>query len=141
MRDIDRSALEFYNSAWAHNSTRSVDWPWPEIYEHYRRNYPERFEAALWSGNTLCGLAIGRLNNARDTVTLYFMEGCPDVTHPLKGTVHKAVLEAIFAFGVAAQATRIRINDPMPGAIPLYEGLGFSLVEPLGKSAYCERGI
>ncbi len=141
IRDIDCGALEAFAATWAGHPARAVAWPWPEIAQRFRRNYPERFEAAIWSGEWLCGLAIGRPNNAGDMVALHFLEGCPDVGHPLKGSVHQAALEALFAYALAISATRIRINDPLPGAVRLYVALGFRLEIPKSGGSYCEKEI
>lgn len=141
IRDIDRSALESFALSWALHPDRLVNWPWRNIADDYRHKFPERFEAAIWSGDQLCGLAIGKPSNARNVMALHFLEGNPNVGHPLKGMVHVAALEAILAYAVALQTRYLRLNDPLPAVVPLYVKFGFRLVTPRIGSAYCEMEI
>jgi hypothetical protein len=141
MRDIDRSALESFALSWALHSGRLVTWPWNGIAADYRRKFLERFEAAIWSGDQLCGLAIGKPSNARNVMALHFLEGNPNVGHPLKGMVHVAALEAVLAYAIALQTRHLRLIDPLPAVVPLYAKFGFRLVAPRTGSAYCEMEI
>ncbi len=141
MRDIDRSALESFALSWASHPGRLVTWPWRDIADDYRRKFPERFEAEIWSSDQLCGLAIGKPSNAKNVMTLHFLEGNPNVEHPLKGMVHAAALEAILAYAVALQTRYLRLIDPLPAVVPLYAKFGFRLVTPRTGSAYCEAEI
>lgn len=101
IRGIDPAALEAFAAQWASSPRRRVSWPWPAIVADYRRVAPERFEAAVWSGEILCGLAIGRPSKAATILAVHFIEGSPDLGHPLKGFAHLAALEAAHAYAVA----------------------------------------
>ena len=141
IRDIEPSALDAFAATWANNPGRSVAWPWPDMAADFRRKFPERFEAAIWSGDILCGLSIGKPSHSQEIVTIRFIEGNPAPHHPLKGTIHIASIEVGLAYGLAIGATLLRIDDPHPETLRLYTGLGFRLETPRGRSAYCEKEI
>jgi hypothetical protein len=49
-----------------------------------RRDDPSRFEVAVWSDQTLCGLALGRTRPAYCGIE--YLEGSPDARHRLNFT-------------------------------------------------------
>ena len=138
--DIGPSAIDQYVRTWIEHPDRKTDFEWTEITQYFRKR-PDRFEAAIWSDDVLCGLAIGRPSDGRDVMNLVFLEGCPEEAHPLKGMVHRAALEAAHAYGTAINSKILRLIDPIPPVIPLYQRIGFRLVTPTGESAYCEKEI
>ncbi len=58
------AALDAWRRQWAGHPARPVAWPWDAMMSDYRRHRPSRFELALWSGDVLCGLAVGRTGSA-----------------------------------------------------------------------------
>ncbi len=138
LRPIDAAALAACGE-W-HN--RRVTWPWAERASDWRRGHPERFEVALWSGDVLCGLALGRPSKGPSHLALYYVEGrSPD--HPLQGKVTAVVLTALQAYAIALGKKELRLVDPLPDVIPFYcsPALGFQLVTPGREAPYCRRSI
>jgi hypothetical protein len=107
--------------------------------EDFRKNEADRFEAAVWSGYTLCGLAIGRTRQAFCRVD--YLEGSPVPNHPLRGSVAVLVSGAVIAYATAIGREEIRLVDPIPEVVPYYETLGFSLATPKGQTPYCARKV
>ncbi len=77
---IAAAALDAWRRQWAGHPARSVAWPWDAMVSDYRRHHPSRFELAVWSGDVLCGLAVGRTGNAYCSVE--YLEGSPVAGHP-----------------------------------------------------------
>ena len=100
-----------------------------------RRNAPGRFEVAVWSGKTLCGLALGRVRDRFCGID--YLESCPDPRHPLKGRVTVIVAGAAVAYATALGKPEIRILNPLPAMVSYYQSLGFTLAEHQGESPYC----
>ena len=44
---------------------------------------------------------------------------------------------ALVAYAKALGKTEVRLNDPLPSVVPLYEGYGFTLATPAGEAPYC----
>jgi hypothetical protein len=105
----------------------------------FRRGEPGRFEVAVWSGQILCGLAIGRTRTEYCRVD--YLEGSPDPVHPLKGNVVVVVAGAVVAYATALGKREVRLVDPLPAVVAHYEALGFKLANPKGASPYCWREI
>jgi hypothetical protein len=103
--------------------------------EDARKNEPDRFEVSVWSGNTLCGLAIGWTRQRFCRVD--FLEGSPDPTHPLKGSIAVVVSGAAVAYATAMDREEVRLIDPISAVVPRYEALGFTLASPKGQTPYC----
>jgi hypothetical protein len=71
-----RSGLSGNNGKGTH--VAGIRWPWQVIVQNARQNEPDRFEVAVWSRVTLCGLAIGWTRNAFCRVD--YLEGFPPRT-------------------------------------------------------------
>ncbi len=79
LRAIDATAIVAFG-AW---QGRRVAWPWRQMVADWRHGHPDRFELAVWSGGTLCGLAMGRPAPTASHLSLYYLEGNPDSSNPL----------------------------------------------------------
>lgn len=132
---INASALRTFQDRWEPSQLRRYAWPWPKMVQDASRNEPDRFEAAVWSGDTLCGLAIGWTRQAFCRVD--YLEGSPDPAHPLKGSVAVIVFGAAVAFAIALGRREIRLVNPLPAVVPHYEAMGFTLASPKGGTPYC----
>lgn len=139
LRAIDASALAAFET-W---QGRYVAWPWPEMTADWRRAHPDRFELAVWRGDVLCALAIGRPSPSAAHMALYYMEGNPDPGHPLRGKVAATVITALRAYAIALGKTEMRLVEPLPEVVPFYcsPRMGFELVSPRGETPYCRRSI
>lgn len=146
LTDIDVHALEVWRSTW-HGRHPSGDggWDWERISRPLRRR-PSAFHVAVWSGERLCGLAVGRpsarrAGGVRHTLSIHYMEAAPDQGHPLRRRVALLVTAAAEVYGRGLGASRVRLIDPVPGALRLYIGLGFAVARFRGGPVYCEREI
>ena len=139
LRAIDATALTAFGT-WP---ARRVAWPWPDMAADWRRGHPDRFELAVWSGDALCALALGRPSPGASHMALYFMEGSPDPGHPLRRKVATVVITALRAYAIALGKGELRLVDPLPEVIPFYcsPAMGFELVRPRMEAPYCRRSL
>ncbi len=94
----------------------------------------------------LCGLAVGRVSNKnssgrRNAISIDYIESAHDPTHPLRGVIAFLVVDAAETFGRALQASHLRLVEPLPGVLGVYEKLGFTIVWDRERPLYCERRI
>ena len=136
---ITSATLGAWQKQWAEHSARSVAWPWTDMLADYRRHHPSRFELALWSGDVLCGLAVGRTGSAYCSIE--YLEGSPLAGHPLKRQVIPAALTALLAYSAVLGKGEMRLVEPLAPLVPIYAARGFVLVEPRGERPYCVRRI
>ncbi len=134
---ITAVALDTCAMQWTGHPARVVAWSWGVMVLNHRRRHPSRFELALWSGGTLCGLALGRAGNTH--CSMEYLEGSPAIGHPLKGQVIPAALTALAAYAAVLGKAEMRLVEPFEPLLPLYKARGFLLVEPKGESRYCVR--
>jgi hypothetical protein len=122
---IDAAALDARDAQWSAfppNNPGNFDW------RHdvgLRRKDAAPFHVAVWHGETLCGLGLGRKRGSR--VDLDLIRFCVD--------------EAALTFARDAGAKILRLVDPLPGALPLYEAMGFRVVRNRARDLYCEREV
>ena len=136
---INAAALDAWRRHWAGHLARAVAWPWDAMLTDYRRHHPSRLELAVWSGDALCGLAIGRTGRAYCSIE--YLEGSPSAEHPLKKQVIPAALTALLAYATVLGRGEMRLVEPFAPLVPAYEARGFLLVEPRGERPYCVRRI
>jgi hypothetical protein len=139
LRAITPESLAAFSTQWQDHTQRLYPWPWHDMAGDYRRHEPTRFEAAVWSADTLCGLALGRLRAGY--CSLDYLEGSPAPAHPLRGMIIPAVLTALTAYALALDRPEIRLIDPLPALVPLYEGRGFVLATPRREARYWWKAI
>lgn len=142
LRSINQEALDAWVTDWkpllAIPPVRG-GWNWAEDAASYMRK-ADSFHLAIWSGQKLCGLAVGAPTTGHKSLAIHAFEGSPDPTHPLKGSVLALVLEAADAYARVLGATRLRLQWPASELIATYERLGFQLVHDRGVQ-YCDRGV
>jgi len=139
LRAIDAAAI----SAAGRWKGRRVAWPWHVMAPAWRRNYPGRFEVAVWQGDVLCGLGLGRPAPTAAHLSLHYIERDPDPANPLRGDFAAIVVTALRSYGVVLDKTEMRLIDPLPALVQFYcsPPLGFHLVTPVGEHPYCSRSI
>jgi hypothetical protein len=144
--DTDEETLAAWRSTWrdAHPSGFG-NWNWERILRRAWRR-PSAFHVAVWSGEQLCGLGAGRLSKrrlvgVRHTISLHFIESAHDAGHPLRHTIAALVISAAEGYGRLVGASRIRLIEPLPGVIHIYQELGFEVAHKAGQPVYCERRI
>ena len=141
LRSITPDALTAFETTWLEHP-RLRAWRWRDLATDYRRNEPDRFEVAIWSGSILCGLALGKLR--RGYCSGNFLEGSPVPRHPLRGKVLPAALTALTTYAAVAVVDKrrtIRLVDLDPDMIPRYSALGFVLASPKRELQYCWKVV
>jgi hypothetical protein len=146
LRSYDARAEDAWRATWRlyRHPGGGGGWPWPLIMRtRWRR--PSAFRLAIWSGPTLCGLAIGHPSKRtsggrRNFVAVEIMEGAP-FAHPLKGSI--AEVMALFAqtYCRALGGSRVRLLHPDPALIGWYQALRFAPVYQKGAIVYSEREV
>lgn len=117
-----------------------ASWDWRYLVAK-NRNRPTRFEAAIWAGDQLCALGMGRIaKDGRTTVSVTHAGGAPG-PHPLKGMALEAVLLTAYACGKALGARHLLAREPLPGVLHLYQRLGFRLEFRGHDVIYCHKRI
>jgi len=146
LRRYDGVAEAAWHSEWQgrHHVRGSGGWNWPEIVRS-RWKRPSAFRLAIWSGSTLCGLAIGHPSKTspagrRQTMSVNLIEGAPFV-HPLRGFIKLLAVTYATEYGRLLGSTRVRLIEPLPSVIPSYTKLGFSIIIKGHQPLYCEREI
>jgi hypothetical protein len=146
LRRYDAMAEATWQSNWQgrRHPSGSGGWNWPEIVRS-RWKRPSAFRLAIWSGSTLCGLAIGHPSKTsptgeRKTVSVNLIEGAP-FAHPLQGII--ALLTATYAteYGRLLGSSRVWLMQPLPGTIKHYAAMGFSAILQGGRALYFEGEI
>lgn len=125
-------------SRW-HANPAHWNYAWDEWVTHFRRQ-PSRFEVAIWRQDELAGLAIGRVSDGPDNVTIHCLERCRNHT-VLKGWIASIITDVAESYGKALGKQRVKLKDPVKEAIPHYEALGFSLAENVKTTTYYARRI
>jgi hypothetical protein len=122
---------------------RRVSWNWPEMMARWRRNHTNRFEVAVWQGDFLCGVALGRPSSTAAHASLHYIETNPDPANPLRRRMMIVVLAALRRYATVLGKTELRLVDPLPALVPFYCSpvLGFQLVTSGKETPYCSRSI
>jgi hypothetical protein len=144
--DTDEHTIHTWQTSWTGpHPTNQGSWNWDYLLRRAWRR-PSAFHVAIWSGDHLCGLAVGRASKrraigARHTISVHFIESAHNDRHPLRGRVAALVIAAAEAYGSLIGASRLRLINPLPGVIRLYEDYGFAVARKAGQPVYCERRI
>jgi hypothetical protein len=145
--DIDRAALEAWHATWIGKAhPLRGGWNWPELLE-WMPHRAAVLPAALWYGEDLCGLILGRVSRhrrsgVRHTVTLTHVERRPEPPPVvLRGRVVLLAIAIAEGYGAALGGTRLRLGFPDPRLVRWYQELGFDVARVGGRAVYCEREI
>lgn len=83
------------------------------------------FDLAIWFDLELCGLCFANPNQSRLRVKIVRLEGKPDKDHPLKSRIATLTLTAVTHYARIIGSKQIEIQEPLKGAIAIYQKLGF----------------
>jgi hypothetical protein len=76
--DITSDARTAWRKTWeGRHPSGYGEFPWERLWFRHCRYSAEAFQMAIWSHETLCGLAIGTIPKARRRLTLRYMEAKP----------------------------------------------------------------
>ncbi|WP_205297992.1 hypothetical protein [Pantoea sp. Cy-639] len=98
--------------------------PWEEVPRWVECDL-KGFDLALWSARALCGLCYASPRQSRRCIKIILFEGRPGL-NPLRGLVASLSLLAVAEYARMLKYSRIEIQQPDPGAVPLYRSLGFA---------------
>lgn len=116
---IDAQALVAYQ-AW-----EDPIFSWEDVIA-WKAREPLSLDIAIWFKQELCGLCFANPNNSRQRIRIVRLEGKPGKIHPLKNRIGALALLAIDEFARIIGGRIIEVQEPMPGAIPIYQQLGFT---------------
>lgn len=132
LTSIDDTTLDAISEQWG-----TSEFPWRQICGQ-ARPFIRRFEVAIWIGDELEGLCTGRASRGDDNVTIHFLERSPDPSY-LKGYIAEIATDAAEAYAFVIGRRRVKLKNPVPGALPVYQTLGFTLAETYRRNTYYER--
>ncbi len=135
---IDDAALAAWTEQWrpAHQPGSPGGWDWARERRAWQ-GVIGRFEAALWHGPVLCGLALGKPSDGPSHLAVRLLEGNPVPAHPLRREVARSLLVAAEEYARALGKRELRLIQPLPGALPIYRALGFALAPTRARPPYC----
>lgn len=142
LRHIDYRALSTWTEVWIPGDntfyTEHGAWDWGKQNKTLKNRHKERlFDVSIWSGEQLCGLALGHLSRV-ETLAIEYIQGSPISTHPLKGQILNIVIMLAFEYAKLTKRKNVRIIDPIPPLINTYKTFGFQLKNiELHKSTPC----
>lgn len=116
---IDAQALAVFQS-W-----EDPVFSWEDVVA-WKAREPLSLDIAIWFEQELCGLCFANPNNSRRRIRIVRLEGKPGKVHPLKNRIGALALLAIDEFARIIGSHVIEVQEPMPGAIPVYRQLGFT---------------
>jgi hypothetical protein len=97
---------------------------WEEI-AAWKAHEPLAFDLSIWFDVELCGLCFANPNQSRLRIKIIRLEGKPGKTHPLKSRIAALTMIAVDHYAQIIGSQWIEIQEPAPGAIPVYRNLGF----------------
>ncbi|HEY8941537.1 MAG TPA: hypothetical protein VIM59_15160 [Cellvibrio sp.] len=110
LNGIDSRAL-IASALWEQDGTRKVDWDW-RFATRYCYRHPKAFDLAIWVGNTLCCLALGRPSYMGTFMRLDFLEKTP-TNCPFSNEMVPITLLAYEMYAKLIGAQAFRIIDPI----------------------------
>ncbi|MFA1563037.1 hypothetical protein [Aliivibrio fischeri] len=130
LTEITEAALQS-QELWDIPVNRQIGWDWREVRSQYRRNHMARIELAVWHGDELCGLMIGKASDGKLVVKINYIQG-GEVNNPLKGYIVPISSRCAELFAVAIEAEWIGIQDPIDDEdlLNYYQELGFNETDP-----------
>lgn len=110
---------------------RQIGWDWRQVRDRYRRDHMARVELAVWHGEELCGLMIGKASDGKLVVKINYIQG-GELENPLTGFIVPIASRCAELFAVAIEADWIGIQDPIDDddLLNYYRELGFNKSDP-----------
>lgn len=136
LRHIDRAALDAAE-AWrfayrdAGRLAHVPGWDWYKEARRFGRR-TRRVELAIWVGDILCGLALGRISDSRIVATIHLLEGSP-VGNPLGGKVISIASRFLEVLAIAVGCREAAIDSPIAALVDRYRAMGFVKEVAKGK--------
>jgi hypothetical protein len=83
---------------------------------------------------------MGRASRGPDNVTIHFLERAPG-TNPFQGWVGQMAADTAEIYAKLIVRQRVKIKNPVPGALAAYQKLGFVLEKTYRGSTYYARVV
>lgn len=126
--DLDLSRVRFEAiNAQALNAFELWDDPhfsWGEVVG-WKAREPLALDFAIWFDGELCGLCFANPNNSRQRIRIVRLEGSPKGVHPLKNRIAPLAILVIEQYAQIIGSRFIEVQEPLEGAISIYQQLGF----------------
>ncbi|RYY01728.1 MAG: hypothetical protein EOO53_16000 [Gammaproteobacteria bacterium] len=110
LKGIDAGALSAAR-LWDDDPERLVSWDW-NFASRYIHRYPKAFDLAIWVGNKLCTLALGRPSYNGTFMRLDFIEKAP-TNCPFSSEMVPISILAYETYAKRIGAKQFRIIDPI----------------------------
>jgi hypothetical protein len=146
LTETDEKTVEAWRTSWKGSHPSGFgNWNWDHLLRRAWRR-PSAFHVAVWSEHILCGLGVGRLSKrrltgVRHTISVHYVESAHHAKHPLRGMIAPLVISAAETYGMLAGVSRVRLIQPLPGVIHMYEKFGYTIAHQAGQPVYCERRV
>ncbi len=130
LTEISEEAIQSQEE-WDIPVNRQIGWDWRRVRDQYRRNHMARIELAVWHGEELCGLMIGKASDGKLVIKINYIQG-GEIENPLKGYIVPIASYCAELFAVAIEADWIGIQDPIEDEdlLNYYRELGFDKSDP-----------
>jgi len=125
--DLSRVRFEAINASAldACGSWKEPNFYWNDVVA-WKAREPMAIDLAIWFDAELCGLCFANPNKSRQRIRIVRLEGRPTEPHPLKNRVATLALLVIEQYAQLLGSRYIEIQEPLKGAMPVYQQLGFS---------------
>jgi len=97
---------------------------WHDVVE-WKAKEPMALDLSIWFEEQLCGLCFANPNKSRQRIRIVRLEGRPGKVHLLKRRIATLSILAIEHYAVILGSRFIEVQEPLTGAIPIYQQHGF----------------
>ncbi|MHC8298512.1 hypothetical protein [Pseudomonas sp. ZS1P83] len=97
---------------------------WHEVIG-WKAKEPLALDLSIWFDEQLCGLCFANPNKSRQRIRIVRLERRPGKVHPLKKRIAPLSLLVIEQYATIIGSGVIEVQEPLKGAIPTYQQLGF----------------
>jgi hypothetical protein len=135
LADITDDAIAEHHSWPTQPVGREIGWSWESERNRFRKHYARRLEVAIWHNSHLCGLMLGKVSKGKLVVTINYMHGAVDDSHPLRGRLGEIFIRCAELFAIAIDAQWLAIDQPIPALIEHYKSFGFVAPSPFNAKS------
>lgn len=91
----------------------------------WKAKEPLALDLSIWFDKQLCGLCFANPNKSRQRIRIVRLEGRPREAHPLKKRIATLSIMVIQHYATIIGSRFIEVQEPLKGAIPIYQQHGF----------------